>query len=96
MQVAETSIRPGRKVSIRKRLARVNGLTVAWYIFLTAAGFVLFKAGAAYALRQRGYYAIGGEAFALILPVFWYAGARTVADWLDEFRPRHRRRRRRA
>ena len=34
----------------------------------TLAGIILFRAGAAYALTERGYSAVGGEAFALFLP----------------------------
>ena len=51
-----------RRVSLRTFLVRMNGWTVAWYAFLTVAGVLLFKAGAAYALRERGYYAVGGPA----------------------------------
>ena len=91
MQATESAIKPGRKVSVRKRLARMNGLAVAWYIVLTAAGIVLYKAGAVYAMQERGYYAVGGEVLALFLPVFWYVGSRTISDLLNEFRPQNRR-----
>ena len=43
-----------RRVSLRTWLARLNGWTVAWYAFLTVAGALLYKLGAAYALRERG------------------------------------------
>ena len=46
-------------------------LTVAKYTGLTLAGITLFRAGAAYALTERGYSATGGEAFAIFLPVFY-------------------------
>lgn len=69
-----------RRVSLRTWLARLNGWTVAWYAFLTVAGVLLYKAGAAYALRERGYHAIGGEALALLLPVLYYCGEATVRD----------------
>lgn len=77
-----------RRVSLRTWLARLNGWTVAWYAFLTAAGVLLYKAGAAYALRQRGYYAVGGEALALLLPVVWYAAAATIRDIARDMRDR--------
>lgn len=72
--------RPKRRVCIRKRIARLNGWTVAWYAFLTVAGVLLFKAGAAYALRERGYHAVGGEAVALLLPVLYYVVVTTIRD----------------
>lgn len=54
----------------RRSAARLI-LTVAKYATLTLAGIILFRAGAAYALTVRGYSAVGGEAFALFLPVFY-------------------------
>ena len=45
--------------------------TIAKYAALTLAGIILFRAGAAYALTERGYSAVGGEAFALFLPAFY-------------------------
>lgn len=51
-----------------RRRVRLNGWTVAKYAALTVAGVLLFRAGAAYALTERGYKAIGGEVFALFLP----------------------------
>jgi uncharacterized membrane protein YiaA len=68
------------RVSLRTWLARMNGRTVAWYAVLTVAGVLLYKLGAAYALRERGYYAVGGEALALLLPVLYYCAAVMVRD----------------
>lgn len=48
-----------RRTSLRRWIARLNGWTVAWYALLTVAGILLYKAGAAYAMRERGYSAIG-------------------------------------
>lgn len=73
-----------RRVGLRKRIVRLNGWTVAWYAFLTLAGVVLYKAGAAYALRERGYYAVGGEALALLLPVLYYVVAAIVRDFVQD------------
>ena len=78
-----------RRVSLRTWLARLNGWTVAWYAFLTLAGVLLYKAGAAYALRERGYFAVGGEALALLLPALYYCAAATIRDIIKDRRERH-------
>ena len=70
------------------RLAQLNGWAVAWYVFLAVAGVLMYKLGAAYALRERGYYAVGGEALALLLPVFYYCAAVTVRDIIKDWRER--------
>ena len=77
-----------RRVSLRTWLARLNGWTVAWYAFLTLAGVLLYKAGAAYALRERGYFAVGGEALALLLPALYYCAAATIRDIIKDWRER--------
>ena len=73
-----------RRVSLRTWLARLNVWTVAWYAFLTLAGVLLHKLGAAYALRERGYYAVGGEALAVLLPVLYYVAAVMVRDIIKD------------
>ena len=77
-----------RRVSLRTWHARMNGWTVAWYAFLTLAGVLLYKAGAAYALRERGYFAVGGEALALLLPALYYCAAATIRDIIKDWRER--------
>jgi len=77
-----------RRVSLRKRISRQNIRAVVWYGFLTVAGVLLYKAGAAYALQERGYYAVGGEAFALLLPVLYCAAVRVRDTVRDFFRVR--------
>ena len=77
-----------RWVSLRMWLAQLNSWAVAWYVFLAVAGVLLYKLGAAYALRERGYYAVGGEALALLLPVFYYCAATTVRDIIKDWRER--------
>lgn len=67
----------------RRSAARLI-LTVAKYTGLTLAGIILFRAGAAYALTERGYSAVGGEAVALLLPVLWYLLSRTVRDFIKD------------
>ena len=77
-----------RRVSLRTWLARLNGWTVVRYAFLTVAGVLLYKLGAAYAMRERGYFAVGGEALALLLPVVYYCAAATVRDIIEDWRER--------
>ena len=55
---------------------------VAKYAALTLVGILLFRAGQARALAERGYEALGGEAFALFLPVFYWMVSRVVRDTL--------------
>ena len=77
-----------QRVRLRVWLLRMNWRTVAWYVFLTVAGVLLYKLGAAYAMRERGYHAIGGEALALLLPVLYYCGAATIRDIVRDARDR--------
>lgn len=77
-----------RWAGLRRWFARLNPWAVAWYALLTVAGVVLFKVGAAYALQERGYYAVGGEALALLLPVLYYAMATTIRDIMRDRRER--------
>jgi len=73
-----------QRTGLRKRLARLNARTVSWYMFLTLAGVALYKVGAAYALRERGYYAVGGETLALLLPVLYYIVAAIVRNFMQD------------
>ena len=77
---------PRRSQKHTRRRVRLNGWTVAKYAALTVAGVLLFRAGAAYALTERGYKAIGGEVFALFLPVFYYTISATVRDYITEIK----------
>lgn len=74
-----------------RRRVRFNGRTVAKYMALTVAGIMLFRAGAAHAYAQRGYFAVGGEVFALLLPLFYFVISATVRDIIADvkngFRP---------
>ena len=68
---------------------------VVKYAVLTAAGIILFRAGQARALTERGYAAVGGEGFALLLPVLYYMISRTVRDTISTAqhdKPRKKRR----
>lgn len=75
--------RPRRRVRRACRV-RVNGWTIAKYAAPTVAGILLFRAGAAYALKQRGYIAVGGEVFALFLPLFYFVISATVRDFIKD------------
>lgn len=59
------------------------------YAILTLAGIGLFRVLSAVACAERGYFAVGGEVFALLLPVIWYLlenVLRDTADWWKEVR----------
>ena len=77
-----------RRVSLRTWLAQLNGWAVAWYVFLAVAGVLMYKLGAAYAMRERGYFAVGGEGLALLLPVFYYCAAATIRDIVRDVKDR--------
>lgn len=77
-----------RRTRLRRWIARLNGWTVAWYALLTVAGILLYKAGAAYAMRERGYFAIGGEVLALTLPAFYYVAAEIIGDIVRDAKDR--------
>lgn len=62
------------------------GRAIIKYAILTLIGIILFRAGAAVGLRERGYEAVGGEAFALFLPVLYYLISATVREWIDYIR----------
>lgn len=61
----------------------IRPAAAAKYAALTAAGFLLFRAGQAWAFAERGYKALGGEVFALFLPGFYWMVSRTVRDILS-------------
>lgn len=63
--------------------AWLTARTAARYVILTVAGVLLYKAGAACALRERGYFAVGGEAVFLLLPVLYCLAAAVVRDMKD-------------
>ncbi len=67
-----------RRYTGKRRGSRAR--TVAFYVFLTVAGIILFRAGAAYSNEQRGYIAVGGEVFALFLPLIYFCGSNLFRD----------------
>jgi hypothetical protein len=77
------------KPTVRRRRRRANrALKIVWsgvwYCFLTLVGLILYKVGAAYALRQRGHYAVGGEVLLLLLPVLWGLCYTVIRDWVRD------------
>ena len=71
--------RKQRKWRIREH---IRIAVVAKYTALTVAGILLFRAGQTRALAERGYEALGGEVFALFLPVFYWTVSRIIRDTL--------------
>lgn len=80
---AKRRVKPCTKV--RTRAIEV-ALIAAKYAFLLAVGIVLFKQANAYAYAQRGYEAIGGEGFFLLLPLLWYLITTTIRDTVRDIR----------
>lgn len=76
--------KPSETKQTTERAARRHGWAIARYAFLTACGFVLYRAGAACALAQRGYIAMGGEVFLLILPLFYYLFSTLLRDMIRD------------
>lgn len=52
-------------------------------LLITGTAFMWGKGAA---LAERGYEAIGGEYLFLLLPAIYYAGKRTLLDWIAELR----------
>ncbi len=69
----------------RKRLLRchIRLAVVVKYAALTLVGILLFRTGQAQALVERGYEALGGEVFALLLPVLYWMVVRVARDILN-------------
>ena len=69
---------------------RVRPTTIVKYAVLTLIGILLFRVGQAQALIERGYEALGGEVFALFLPVFHWMVSHIARGTIDiiQFRSR--------
>ena len=52
-------------------------------LLITGTAFMWGKGAA---LAERGYEAIGGEYLFLLLPAIYYAGKRTLLDWIADLR----------
>lgn len=79
--------RPKRKKRRRKKKGPDAG-TVVKYAILTLLGIWLYRLGADYAYAQRGYFAVGDEVLALMLPYFYWAVSRTVKDFVADVKRR--------
>lgn len=77
-----------RKRKHRHKKKGPNPGTIAKYAILTLLGVWLYRLGAEYAMQQRGYFAVGGEVFALLLPYFYWAVTRMVKDAIADLKRR--------
>lgn len=59
---------------------------VVKYVTLTVCGILLYLLVAKYALTQRGYFAMGGEVFFLLLPVLYYIAATMIRDIIRDIK----------
>lgn len=90
-EIITITVEVGKMTARRKsrKIAQCHPVPV-WaivkYATLTIAGIMLFREGAARALAYRGYFAVGGEVFALFLPVFYYCLSRTVRDLITDIK----------
>lgn len=62
-------------------------LELAAVLLVTAFSFAW---GRQVAQAERDYNAIGGEYLLLLLPAMYYAGKRTIQDWIADIRERRR------
>ena len=72
-----------RRQERRRLWERIPVAAIVKYTALTIVGVLLFRAGQAHALAERGYEALGGEVFALFLPGFYWMVSRVIRDALD-------------
>ena len=72
-----------RRQERRRLWERIPVAAIVKYTALTLVGVLLFRAGQAHALAERGYEALGGEVFALFLPGFYRMVSRVIRDALD-------------
>lgn len=79
-----------RGTAVYIRLPRPGAMLEA--VIVLALTAILFKWGVAYAYQERGYFARGGECLLLFTPGIYYAGKRTVLDWIADLREEWRRR----
>ncbi len=56
------------------------------YLFLSLVGAAAFVAANSAATVDRGYYAIGGEVFFILLPLFWYLFGQMARDIKQEIK----------
>lgn len=85
MTEIKTVRRGAGQARTRQKVSR-RAKTIALYACLTVGGILLFRAGAAVAYEQRGYIAVGGEAFALFLPLFYYLFSEVVGETVADIK----------
>lgn len=57
---------------MKKLLKRMDPWSAAWYAALELLGMAMYAVAAIFAYRKRGYFTIGAEAVAFLLPVVYY------------------------
>lgn len=70
--------RRGETTGILRRIVyalREKRWAVSWHGFLILTGILFYRAGAAYSLRWRGYYAVGGEVMVPLILALCYGVA---------------------
>lgn len=80
MTQIRTSPRKAERTAQTRKTAQKRGGVVAKYTVLTICGFAMFRVASAFALAERGYKAIGGEAVFTLLPLFYYLLSALVSD----------------
>lgn len=58
----------------------------AKYATLSIGGILLYLFVAKYALAERGYFAVGGEVFFLLLPVLYYTVTTIIRDSIHDIK----------
>lgn len=68
---------------------RKNSLSTLWikveYGIISLIGLLLFLITSKITMETRGYFAIGGEVFILLLPFFWWIVTKFAIDTIDIF-----------
>lgn len=54
------------------------------YAYLSLFGLVLYGIASEYVLHERGYFAVGGEALFLFLPLFYYLVSESIKEFIEE------------
>ena len=76
-------VNPYTKKKLWQLRERIHLTAIVKYAVLILAGILIFRAGQTHALAERGYEALGGEVFALLLPGLSWMVSRIIRDTLD-------------
>lgn len=71
------------RISGKKRV-QARTVSIIKYVLLSILGVVLFCFASRQAYLERGYKAVGGEYFLLLLPLIYYLVSRVVKDWIND------------